>query len=457
MKGEEKIEHMTELERPERLLALAEQAVDLTTRAGAQFVDAAVAVSNDLGIAVEKSSIKTAERACSIGLSIRAFVDGGMGYVTSSGAVMSAVIKELAEKAAALARLASPDPDFVALPPPQRQDRTPETFDPELAAIGVDRAIAWACETIRSAQSIRSDAIISADTAVSASAGALASSTGIRITRKSTSVHLGVFVVVKDDTDVGSFADHDSARFLDDFKPEGLGAGVARRAVEYRSARKPKTEKTTLVLGPMAAFALIGAVADAANAESMQRRRSILADKLGETIGSTVLTITDNGLISKGLYSGPFDAEGAARKVVPVIDHGRFNAALHNSYTANKAGVANTGHGRRTGGVSHTNLQVQLGEMTAAQLIEDVDNGVYLELGGLSPDLVSGDISTNLDFAFKIEKGKLAYPLANAMVAGNLLDILRMIDAVSSDCRSEPGNDMPTIRVPEVQISAAGQ
>lgn len=449
-------EHMKELEDPERLLPLAERAVELARKAGAEFVDATISVSKDLSVAVEKSSIKTAETGWSKGLSIRAFVGGGMGYVTTSE-LTAADIATSAEKAATLAALASPDPDFVALPQPETPTEIPDTFDPKVATIGPDQVIQWACDTVRSAQSVRADVITSGDAAVGASAGALASSTGIRIVRRSTNVHLGIFVVVKDDLNIGSFADHDAARFLDDFQPDGLGEKVATRATEYQNAQTTDTRKTTLVLGPLAAFDLITAVADAANAESMQRRRSLLADRLGETIGSTHLGIADNGLISGGLYSGPYDAEGAARQVVTIVDRGRFAAALHNSYTANKAKTTNTGHGQRTGGVAHTNLQVTLGQKPAQHIIEEVNDGVYLEMGGLSPDLVSGDISTSLDFAFRIENGELTYPLANTMVAGNLLEILQNIDAVSSDYRHEPGNDMPTLRIRDVQISSAGE
>jgi len=443
------------LENPQHLLPVAEQAVETARRAGAEFADASASISKDLTVVIEKSSIKSAELVWSRHFSIRAYLGGGMGYVSSSGFQNTDII-ELAQRATELARLASPDPDFVALPGPEQPEQMPQTYDPKVPEIAPDDVINWAAENIKSAQAVRNDVIASGDAAVSASAAALASSTGIRIARNSTSLHFSIFAVVKDDTNVGSFADRDSARFVEDFNPAGLGETTTKRALQYQNARKTKTRKTTLVLGPLPAFGLVCAVADAANAESMQRRRSLFADRLGSTIGANLLAITDNGLISKGLYSGPFDAEGAARKVVKIVENGTFTAALHNSYTANKANVPNTGHGMRTGGVSHTNLHIALGEKPARKLIEELEDGVYLELGGLSPNLTSGDISTNLDFAFKIEKGELAYPLANTMVSGNLLEILNNIDAVSCDYRYEPGNYLPTIRIRDVQISSAG-
>jgi PmbA protein len=445
-----------QLHRPELLLPLAERAVASAKRAGADFVDATVSISRELSITVEKSSIKTAELVWSKQVSVRVYVAGGMGY--ASGSILDpGDIEDLSQKAVALARLATPDPDFVALPEPQQSQHVPDTFDPQVLVIGPDDAIRWATENIQSGRSVYRDVILSGDVGISASAGALASSTGIRIARNSTSVDLGFFAVIKNGANVGSFADHDSARFMSDFNPDGIAAKVTQRALSYQNARKAKTQKTTLVLGPLPAYGLFGSIAGAANAESMQRRRSIFADRLNTVIGSTLLTISDDGLISKGLYSGAYDGEGAVRNVVKIVEGGRFTGALHNSYTANKAKVPNTGHGLRTGGVGYTNLQIGLGEKTAQELISEVEDGIYLELGGLDPDLVSGDISTNLDFAFKIEKGELTYPLANTMVAGDFIEMLKNIDAVSVDYRYEPGIYMPTIRIRDVQISSEGQ
>jgi len=284
----------------------------------------------------------------------------------------------------------------------------------------------------------------------------LASSTGIALARQGTSIQLGFFCIVKQsDGKVGSFYDFDEGRSLADIEPQHLAANAAKRARDYLGGEKIGSTVTTLVLGPLSSFDLMSCLANAANAESIQRRRSVFTGRLGQQVASPQLTLIDDGLVAGGMHSAPYDSEGAKRKVVTVIDAGRFAAQLHNSYTANKAKVDNTGHGTRRGGVGHTNLRVKLGDKTAEQLISEVDDGLYLELGSLAPDPVSGDISTNLDFARRIKRGRLTYPVANAMVAGNLLQLLKNIDAVSSDCRIEPGNTLPTIRIRDVHISAA--
>lgn len=448
------------LANPQELMTLAEQAVELARRAGADFVDVSTSFSRGLSIVVDNSSIKTAETNIGRQVSIRAYVAGGMGYVTCGEVADSTHLKTLAEKSVTLAKLATSDPDFRSLPMPGVAAGEPETFDPRVAEVRPEELIRCCVDGIESAKAVSEHIVVSGDASVSASSSAFASSTGIRIVRKGTNISTGLFIVSRDPADrdnVGSFADYTYGRFYDDFHPVGLGDKVARRAMEYQNAKKMDTRKVTLIVGPMSAGGLFSAIASAASGESIRRKRSILADRMGQAIASPIVSVTDNGLISRGVYSGAYDAEGAARKIVPIVREGVFTAALHNSYTANLAGVANTGHGQRTGGVGHTNLEMPLGTKTAAELIAETDDGVYLELGGLNPDLTSGDISTNLDFAFRIEKGKLTYPLANAMVGGNLIDVLKSIDAVSSDYREIPGNRVPTIRISNVQISSGGE
>jgi len=442
----------SEIESPGQFLPVVKSACEQARRKGAQFADAVLSLGREIAVSVEKSSIKTSEAGWGKTFSIRVFIDGGMGYASTSG-LDGGDVESLVDRAIELAKIATPDPDFVAIPEPQKAPREPVVFDPQILTLGPDDAIRWASENIRQAQAVDPNVIVSGDAVIRVSSSVMASSTGVELARRGTMVHLGFFCVVKESDSVGSFADHVSSRFLGDFKPMGLCDRITRRALAYKHARKVETGHTTLVLGPLAAFGLLGGLAGAASAEAIQRNRSVLADKFQCVIGPEFLSITDNGIIDRGLSSGAYDGEGAVKQVVKIIESGRFVGQLHSSYTANKAKVSNTGHGSRTRSISPSNLQIGLGQKTAEEIIREVDDGIYLELGGLDPDMVSGDISTNLDFAMKIEKGELVYPVANAMVGGNLMELLPKLDAISSDYRDEPGNKMPTIRIRDVQIS----
>ena len=74
-------------------------------------------------------------------------------------------------------------------------------------------------------------------------------------------------------------------------------------------------------------------------------------------------------------------------------------------------------------------------------------------MGGLNPNGTTGDVSSSVDFGYKIENGELAYPVMNAMVGGSFLDMLKNIDVISSDYREEPGMIMPTLRIQDVLVA----
>ncbi|MEN6544725.1 MAG: metallopeptidase TldD-related protein, partial [Armatimonadia bacterium] len=134
---------------------------------------------------------------------------------------------------------------------------------------------------------------------------------------------------------------------------------------------------------------------------------------------------------------------------------------LHNSYTANKAGVENNAHAMRGGysggvGIGVSNLQIERGQRTEKELIAEISDGLYISFASLSPDPASGEVSATVDFGFKIVNGELAYPVKTAMVGGHGLTMLSAIDAVSSDYREEPGTIVPSLRIRDMQISGGG-
>jgi PmbA protein len=272
---------------------------------------------------------------------------------------------------------------------------------------------------------------------------------------RGTQVETSIEATLKRGGDVGYFYDFDFGRQRSDCQLERVAVSAVEKARRFLGARRIKSGRMTLLVGPLAAYGFLGGLVGAANAESIQRGRGYLCGKLGERIASDHLTIVDNGLVPRGLHSGAHDGEGTRRRPLTVIDRGRLVSLLHNAYTAGKAGVESTGHGTHSGGISPTNLRPSLGARPAADLLREIKQGIYLESGELRADPASGDISASIDFGFYVRDGEIQYPLESAMIGGNILDLLGRLDAVSSDARREPGILMPTLRIQDVQIAGA--
>ena len=435
------------------LKRIAGAACDAAIGAGAEFADVSCGRGTNLGVDIENSAIKSTDAHTSGGISVRAIYKGGTGWSSCDVLTVDAAAAS-GRDAARLARLAEPDPDFITLPSPA--ESYPEVdglWDERIAALDAKSVIRYALDNIDGALAVCSDANARGGFSRGFHGNALVNSLGVSLASAGSYVGGHIMAIVKRGDDVGSFYDFDSARVMDDFEPAGIGASAAAQAMRFLGARKIETARMPVILGPLASRSVLYGIIGGADAEDIQRGRSYLMGKLGEKIASDVVTITDNPLIPRGLGSRPYDSEGVPSQPLTIVENGVLKTYLYSSYTAGKAGVKPTGHGSRGGGASPSNLVPKLGEMTGDEIIRSTREGLYINMGGLSPNDVTGDVSASVDFGMKIENGELAYPVMSTMVGGKFLDMLANIDAISIDYREEPGMIMPTLRIQDVQVA----
>jgi len=436
-------------------LDLARAAVEAARAAGAEFADASVGAGRAVEVEVEESLVKACSAHRGESVSVRAFFGGGRGTCVAHRAALRSV-RRAGREAAAQARCASPDPDFRSLPAFEEAPDVPELYDARVARLGGRDVLRVAGDALERAREADGSAVLSGSVSASSSAGAFANSLGVAYERSDTNASAGFMAVVRAPGEVGSYYEFDAGRFLEDVELEAVGALAVGRAREFLGARSMPTGVRSVVFGPLAAHSLLASLVGAASAESVQRSRSFLADKLGTRVAARAITIRDDPTIARGLYSAARDGEGAPARPVTVIRDGELVTLLHNAYTAGKAGCANNGRGTMGGAVSATNFRPRLGARTMAEFVASIDDGLYVEEAALAPNSTSGDFSATVDFGFCIEKGKRTHPVANVMIAGNVLELLSNVEAVSSDCREEPGNLYPSLLVRGVQISGEG-
>jgi len=338
--------------------------------------------------------------------------------------------------------------------------RVPELFDEDVAGLDSARVVQWCQEGIDEAREVDGEVALSGGGSLAEGEYGLASSTGLALSNRGTSIQIFFMAVVRDGEDVGSYFEYDIARRLADFVPQGVARQATEQAGNFLGARHIKTTRLPVVMGPLSADGFLTAPIEAGDAESVQRERTFMVGKAGEQIGSEAITIIEDPFVPAGVSSQGWDAEGVPKQKRALIDAGVLTTYLHNSYTANKAGVDNTAHAARSGyspsvGISASNLLIEPGQLTEAELIGEIDEGLYINAAQVQPDAASGDLSVTVDFGFKIERGQLAYPVKNTMIGGHILELLAQVDAVSSDYREEPGSIIPSVRLSAVQIIGA--
>jgi len=437
----------------ETLRKIAQAACDSAISNGAEFADVSVGYGKSLNVDLESNAIKSCDSRTGGGISVRAIYKGGTGWSSADSLTLEDAA-EAGKNAASLAKLAEPDPDFISLPKPAEvYPKVEGLADPRIGDLDIKDLIRYSLENIDGALAVCSDAIVQGGFGAHYGSGALVNSLGVSLVSNGSHISGHIMTIVKRGGDVGSFYDFDIARVLEDFDPTEVGAMATKEAMKFLGARKIETRRMPVVLGPLASGSVFDGIVGNADAEGVQRKRSFMMGKLGEKIASDVITITDNPLINRGMSSRAWDYEGYPSKPLMIMEKGILKSYLYGSYTAGKAGVENTGHGTRGGGAASSNVIPQLGQMTSEEIIRSTREGLYNNMGGLNPNNTTGDVSSSVDFGYKIEDGELVYPVMNAMVGGHFLDMLKNIDVVSSDYREEPGMIMPTLRVQDVLVA----
>jgi PmbA protein len=94
------------------------------------------------------------------------------------------------------------------------------------------------------------------------------------------------------------------------------------------------------------------------------------------------------------------------------------------------------------------------GEVTPAALMEDIELGIYVtELIGQGVNQVTGDYSRGAS-GFIIEDGRIAGPVAEITIAGNLIDMFRSL-AAADDLEQRRATNVPTLRVEGMTVAGA--
>ena len=94
--------------------------------------------------------------------------------------------------------------------------------------------------------------------------------------------------------------------------------------------------------------------------------------------------------------------------------------------------------------------------MSPTALMADIESGLYVtELIGMGVNMVTGDYSRGAA-GFWIERGRLAHPVNEVTIAGNLKDMFRRMTA-ADDLVFRHGTDAPTVRVDGMTVAGASE
>ena len=215
--------------------------------------------------------------------------------------------------------------------------------------------------------------------------------------------------------------------------------GAASRAVKQLEATSVQGGQYTVILDPYLAGVFIheafGHLSEADFVYENPRMQELLT--LGKPMGIEQLNVIDDATLDNLPGSIKYDDEGVPGQKKYLIKNGILTQRLHSRETAGKMHEKPTGNARAIRAnyppiVRMTNTAIEPGETSFEEMLSGIDEGVYAVrmLGGQT----NGEMFT---FAaaegYMIRDGKIAEPVSDVTLSGNVFQTLKDIEAIGND------------------------
>jgi PmbA protein len=228
--------------------------------------------------------------------------------------------------------------------------------------------------------------------------------------------------------------------------PEEIGASAAKRTLSLLGGKKLKTETLPVIIENWNVSRLLGGFLAAMYGSSIQQKRSFLADKKGQKIGSKHFTIIDDPFIKGGMGSRLFDMDGFALKKRVMVDAGVLKEFFVDWYYSRKLGWEPTAGGP-------ANLVIPPGKRSLKEIMKDLGRGILITgfIGGNS-NSTTGDASIGITGEL-FENGELVQAVAEMNIADNHLKFWNKLVEVANDPFLYSSWRMPSLVFTDVVVS----
>jgi TldD protein len=234
--------------------------------------------------------------------------------------------------------------------------------------------------------------------------------------------------------------------FFTDALLESYAAQAVDQALMNLDARDAPAGTMTVVLGHgWPGILLHEAIGHGLEGDFNRKGTSAFSGRVGQRVGARGVTVVDDGTIPDRRGSLNIDDEGNPTQRTVLIEDGILKGYMQDSLNARLMGVAPTGNGRRES-FAHmpmprmTNTIMLNGDKDPAEIIASVENGLYaINFGGGQVDITNGKFVFSAAEAWKIENGKLAYPVKGATLIGNGPDALTRVSMIGNDMAMDSG------------------
>jgi len=424
--------------------------------AGADYADARLVLEEQESLTVKNQEMEGIDRSLSRGLGIRVLVGGYWGFAATAR-TQEQEIERTAGLAVAIARAASRLP----MEPVRLADVEPviatwsTPFQEDPFTVDLDEKVALLMEASSRMQRVPDLSFAEATLDFYRRRTSFASSEGAAI--EQTVLHSGGGIEA---TAVGegemqrrsfpnSFRGHLRAAGYEHIRSLSLveeAERIAHEAVELLSARECPSEITTVVLDSnqmvLQVHESVGHPLELDRVLKMEEAYAgtsfvVPEDRGRLRYGSDRVFVTADATLPGGLGTFGYDDEGVPAQRVPLIEQGIFQNFLSSRETAPIVGIQRSSGAMRADGwqnlplIRMTNIDLEPGEGTLAEIIGDTAEGIYMHTNtSWSIDDKRVNFQFGCEAARRIKDGRLTELYKNPNYTGITTKFWNSCDAV---------------------------
>ena len=450
---------------------ILDQALNILRRKPVDGYEVALAQSSHLYVESKDGKVDTLQASHSLGRAFRILNRQRMGfsYTTSSQEEASQGVERMVDDAIRSAEATSADPCFDFAP--CLKDSLPPLliFDETLQRVSEKTKIEKTKlleEAARSVDPGRVTKVRKASYEEILSRITLVNSNGVRVSYATTFTSVSVTAVAEESGESEMGWDFDFSHFINDLDVEKVGREAGKKALERLGGKRISSGVFPVILDNQVASEFLSLLAHSFLAEQVQKGKSHLKGRKGESFFSPLISLTDDGCYAKGISTSPIDGEGMPSQRTPLIHRGEICGYLYDRYWANRENdaspgvrVESTGNSRRPNiksppGLGISNLFIEPGSHSFSKLMEGLSQGVVIDevMGLHTVDPISGDFSLGCS-GYWVERGEKVYPVKSIAVAGNLFQLFQKVIALGKDLRFFGRTGSPSLLVEGLEIS----
>ncbi|SCK26212.1 metalloprotease TldD [Vogesella sp. LIG4] len=238
---------------------------------------------------------------------------------------------------------------------------------------------------------------------------------------------------------------YDLTGFSDDFIAHHVEKAVRQALINLESRPAPAGAMTVVLGSGWPGVLLHEAIGHGLEGDFNRKGTSAFSGRIGQRVAAPGVTVVDDGTLPGRRGSLAIDDEGNATHCTTLIENGILKGYMQDAMNSRLMGMAPTGNGRRES-YAHipmprmTNTYMLAGDKAPEEIIASVKDGIYAaNFGGGQVDITSGKFVFSASEAWKIENGKLVYPVKGATLIGNGPDVLNYVGMIGNDLALDEG------------------